>query len=239
MKQPDNQTTVSVVRQDKTGEAKENPYLSLHRLTLQNTYRDGSQSRLYPYDAVLRKWLDAVTIILTSHIDGAVHICLRSAIRPPLLLRQQCPIPVPESNRSGIIWELPAGLLEPNDTGETGILRRARIEIEEETGYSVPLSRIALMKGAPFLTPGTMPERMWYAVAAVADVNQRSHPQGDGSPVEENASIMWVSLESALRLCEDGAIEDLKTELGIRRLATSTHFAGIQTGATNNGEKHE
>ncbi|MBN2714396.1 MAG: NUDIX hydrolase [Deltaproteobacteria bacterium] len=210
---------VVVISQQKTGEASQNPYLSIYRLTLQNTYADGTTSALYPYDAVLRKWLDAVVIILTARIDGQLHICLRSAIRPPLLLRNQCPIPFAEPSPSGVIWELPAGLLEAKDVGEAGILRRACIEIEEETGYVVPMEKISRMRGAPLLTPGTMPERLWYTVAEVTDISDRSDPRGDGSPVEENATIQWVSLERAVGLCEDGAIEDLKTELGIRRMA--------------------
>ena len=220
MKLPSKIKKVTVVAQEKTGEATRNPYLSLYRLTLQNTYSDGTQSALYPYDATLRKWLDAVVIILTCHIEGQLHICLRSSIRPPLLLRHQCPVPMPDTNTSGIIWELPAGLLEPADTGEQGIIRRAAIEIQEETGYAVPTDRIRPMAGAPFLSPGTVPERMWYTVAHVSDPTDRQPPSGDGSPVEENADIEWVSLESALRLCEDGRIEDLKTELGIRRMAS-------------------
>jgi ADP-ribose pyrophosphatase len=43
-------------------------------------------------------------------------------------------------------------------------------------------------------------------------------PQGDGSPFEEGAQLEWVVLDEALARCADGRIQDLKTEVGLRRL---------------------
>ncbi|MBN2341578.1 MAG: hypothetical protein JXX29_21560 [Deltaproteobacteria bacterium] len=211
---------VAICNQEKVGEHAVNPYMSLYRLTLQNTYADGTRSVEYPYDAVLRKWLDAVAVIMLTQIDNRPHVLLRSSIRPPLLLRSRCPIPIPETQTVHTIWELPAGLLEESDQGEDGILHRAKIEILEETGYRIPVSDIRLIAGAPFVSPGVIPERLWYTVATVTDPLLREAALGDGSPVEENAVIEWVGLETALAMCEDGAIEDMKTELGIRRIAS-------------------
>ncbi|MBN2526007.1 MAG: NUDIX domain-containing protein [Deltaproteobacteria bacterium] len=211
---------VALIHQEKLGEAEDNPYLSLHRLKLQNTYDDNTLSTVYPYDAVLRKWLDAVAVVLIARIDGRLHVCLRSAIRPPLLLRKQSVLPIAETHDSAVLWELPAGLLEPEDIGEEGIIQRAQIEVLEETGYNLMESQMWLLSGAPLVSPGTIPERLWFAVAEVQDVLERQMPEGDGSPVEENAEIQWVALERALCLCDDGAIDDMKTELGIRRIAS-------------------
>jgi ADP-ribose pyrophosphatase len=221
---------VTLLNVEKCGEARENPYLSLHRLSLENRYSDGTRSERYAYDAVLRKWLDAVVIVLLCRIDNRMHVCLRNSIRPPLLIRHHCAVPLPEQNEIWSLWELPAGLLEPEDVGESGIVQRAKIEILEETGYVVAADAIRRMKGAPFISAGTIPERLWYVVAEVADVLDRVDAVGDGCPIEENAEIQWVELERALALCDDGAIEDLKTELGIRRIASSLRL---------NGEKHE
>lgn len=220
LKPPTTIQKVTVISEENVGEAQKNPYLSVHRLSLQNTYADGSQSTVYPYDAVLRKWLDAVVIILTSTINNRTHVLLRSAIRPPLLLRNNRPIPFPEVDANGILWELPAGLLEDDDVGDAGIIQRAQIEILEETGYHVDTGAISQLRGAPYLSAGTIPERLWYTMAEVTDPADRTVPKGDGSPVEENAQIQWLELESAIRLCDDGQIDDLKTELGIRRLAS-------------------
>jgi ADP-ribose pyrophosphatase len=47
-----------------------------------------------------------------------------------------------------------------------------------------------------------------------------AHPlTGDGSPFEEGARLEWVALEQALARCDRGEIRDLKTEVGLRRLA--------------------
>ncbi len=228
---PENEVQkVTLINVEKCGEAQKNPYLSLHRLSLQNIYSDGSRSQPYAYDAVLRKWLDAVVIVLLCSIENRMHVCLRNAIRPPLLIRHHCPLPLPEKRDIWSLWELPAGLLEPADVGEHGIVQRAKIEILEETGYAVPTEAISRMKGAPFISAGTIPERLWYVVAEIADVSDRVDAAGDGCPIEENAEIQWVELERALALCDDGAVEDLKTELGIRRIASTLRL---------NGEEHE
>lgn len=210
---------VIVCEQVQTGEAEKNAYLTLYRLQLKNAYRDGSFSEEYSYDAVLRKWLDAVVMILFTTINGKLHICLRACIRPPLLIRHQRHTPIAETGQLVYLWELPAGLLEDDDVGEAGILQRAHKEILEETGYWVPPIRIKRMRSAPFLNAGVIPERIWYTFAEIVDPKKRSVPKGDGSAIEENSAIKWVELESALTMCEDGTIDDMKTELGIRKFA--------------------
>ena len=45
---------------------------------------------------------------------------------------------------------------------------------------------------------------------------------GDGSPMEEVGAVRFVDLEEALAMCRSGAIEDAKTEIGLRRLKEHT-----------------
>jgi ADP-ribose pyrophosphatase len=197
-------------------------FLNIQRLKLVNHYQDGTKSPTYIYDAVLRKWLDAVVLVLTAEVEGVLSICLRSCIRPPLVLRQELNLPVEENSPLGTLWEVPAGLIEENDVGIGGIKARAAAEALEETGYTVSQDDFSLMSGAPFLSPGVIPERIYFARAHIADVGARNEPTGDGSPVEDGAVIWWVPVDNAIALCEQGVIADTKTELALRRLAAQT-----------------
>ena len=42
--------------------------------------------------------------------------------------------------------------------------------------------------------------------------------EGDGSPLEEGATLRWRVLDEAISACESGEIEDAKSELAFRRL---------------------
>ena len=210
---------VDVVRRIDAAPLPGRAFLSLHRLELENVYPDGAVSRPYAYDAVLRRYLDAVALLLTTGWDDAPRVCLRSCVRPPLLLRPSAVTPLEEPSRPPCLWELPAGLIEGDDKGAEGIRSRASAEAFEEVGVRIPADRFTILPGAPFVSPGVIPERLYFARAEVARPEDAQAPAGDGSPVEERAAIAWVALDEALDLCDRGEIEDMKTELGLRRLA--------------------
>ena len=180
---------------------------------------DGEMSPIYSYDGVLRKWLDAVVIVLTGTLDGHDVVCLRSCIRPPVLLRDKTSLPIEDEAVFCTMWELPAGLLEEGDRGASGILKRASIEVMEETGYSVDSVHFAPLGGAPFASPGVIPERLHFVTARVDDIADRAKAAGDGSPAEDGGGIWWIPVRDAMEMCESGEIVDAKTELGIRRWA--------------------
>ncbi len=219
MKKPGHVEKVTITHRQDAPSLSEKKFLSLHHLRIQNTYLNGEVSREYLYDAVLRKWIDAVVMLLVGRVDGQDCVCLRSCIRPPLLLREGLQLPVPENRRYDFLWELPAGLLEQKDTGLDGIRSRAKAETLEETGYLVNAESFEILPGASFVSPGVIPERLWFVRATIEDPGSRVVPSGDGSPVEEKAEIWWVPLVEAGRMCDSGEIEDMKTELGLRRLA--------------------
>ncbi|MCK9463258.1 MAG: NUDIX hydrolase [Proteobacteria bacterium] len=214
-------TRVDVVRRIDAAPLPGRAFLSLHRLELANVYSDGAVSRTYPYDAVLRRHLDAVALLLTTGGDGAPRVCMRSCVRPPLLLRGGAVTPLEEAPGPPCLWELPAGLIEDADRGVDGIRSRASAEAFEEVGVRIPADRFTVLAGAPFVSPGVIPERLFFARAEVARPEDATPPAGDGSPVEERAEIAWVALEEAIAMCDRGEIEDMKTELGLRRLAAS------------------
>ena len=195
--------------------------MSLHRLELENVYPDGSVSRPYAYDAVLRRHLDAVALLLTAGGGEAPRVCLRSCVRPPLLLRSGAATPLEEPSGPPCLWELPAGLIEDGDRGIEGIRARAAAEAFEEVGVRIAKDRFAIIGCAPFVTPGVIPERIHFVWAEVGRPEDAQAPAGDGSPVEERSEIAWVALDEAIAMCDRGEIEDMKTELGLRRLAFS------------------
>jgi len=212
---------VDVVRRIDAAPLPGRAFLSLHRLELRNVYADGAVSRPYPYDAVLRRYLDAVALLLTTGTGAARRVCLRSCIRPPLVLRSGAVTPLEDLPGPPCLWEVPAGLIEGGDRGAEGIRARAAAEAFEEVGARIPAERFAILPGAPFVSPGVIPERIYFVRAEIERPEDAEPPAGDGSPVEERAAIAWVALDEALAMCERGEIEDMKTELGLRRLAAA------------------
>jgi ADP-ribose pyrophosphatase len=90
--------------------------------------------------------------------------------------------------------------------------------VEEEAGYRVEAGAVELLGAGTFPTPGAMAERFWLAAVEIDDPGLATVPAGDGSPMEEGASIAWMDLDDAIAACVRGEIEDMKTEVALRRL---------------------
>lgn len=192
-------------------------FLRLRRLVLQNRYDDGSASAEYNYDLVERDALDAVGIVLVAEGPSGPLVCLRSALRPPLAFRSTYALPLPEPE-GPVLWEVPAGLVEPSERGDEGLKACAARETMEEVGLALEPGAFERLGPAACLSPGVLAEKLHYFVARV-DPSARTAPLEDGTPVEERAEVRFVPLEDALAACRDGRIADLKTETAIRRLA--------------------
>jgi ADP-ribose pyrophosphatase len=200
---------------DRTAESRaDEGFLRVRRLALRNRYDDGATSRTYAYDCVERAAMDAVVIVLHT-ADG--RVCLRSSIRPPVALRAGYALPV-EGTDDPTLFEVPAGLVEPGEHGPEGLRRCSARETLEEVGLEVSPERFMPLGASVYLTPGLIAEKVHLFHARV-DPGDAGEPALDGSPVEERARIEWVPLEEALAACRDGRIEDIKTELALRRLA--------------------
>lgn len=192
-------------------------FLRVRRLTLKNRYADGAESASYPYDVVERDALDAVGIILFAEASGERLVCLRSTLRPPLAFRSGYAIPIPDAAEP-VLWEIPAGLVEPDEHGEDGLRRCCARETLEEVGLGLAPDAFVRLGPAACLSPGVLAEKLHFFAARV-DPAQRGTPTEDGTPVEERAEVRFVPIEEALAACRDGRIADLKTETAIRRLA--------------------
>lgn len=192
-------------------------FLRVKRRKLSLTFTDGRTSHAFPYDEAWRVALDAVAMA-AHYVDGAGvrRVYLRSSVRPPVALRPEEPFARP--SRGGGLWELPAGLVEPGEIGELGLRRCAAREIEEELGLPVSVDALTALGPGVFPSPGVIAERIYFYEVLV-DPNTQSAPSLDGSPLEEGAEIVAYPLADALSLADEGFFEDMKTELGIRRLA--------------------
>jgi ADP-ribose pyrophosphatase len=195
-------------------------FLRLRRVTLQNRRPDGSRSRAYRYDLVERDAMDAVAIVLVapSADGGALRVCLRSALRPPLAFRSGYALPLAEPAPHPVVWEVPAGLVEPDEHGEAGLRACAARETLEETGLAVAESSFSPLGPPVVLSPGVLAEKVHFFLAEV-DPGAAGTPTEDGSPVEADAVVCFVPLHLALAAVRDGRVGDVKTEVALRRLA--------------------
>jgi ADP-ribose pyrophosphatase len=171
------------------------------------------------YDEVDRLALDAV-VIAAHYADsnGYRRVYLRSAARPPVLLRPTHRNAQPSYARSNGLWELPAGLVEPDELSMEGVCRCAQRELEEELGFRVSEAALLPLGPSTFPAPGIIGERHYF-FHVVVDPRHQQTPTLDGSAIERLGAIIDVSLDEALDWCRQGCLEDAKTELGLRRLA--------------------
>ena len=167
------------------------------------------RSRPFRYDMVTRRALDA-SIMVAHHEGESGEPCvyLRSAVRPPIAFRRE------EPKVAAVLWEVPAGLIEPGEAPDVAAAR----ELEEELGFTVRPDEMQPLGPNTFPAPGFVGDIHFFFHVRV-DPKTRNEPRGDGSPLEEAARIISVPLARALDACKAGEIADAKTELALRRLA--------------------
>ncbi len=194
-------------------------FLRLRRRRLRAHYPDGSASEPFEYDEVDRRAIDAA--VMLAHFDdsrGVTHVYLRSCVRPPVAMRDKARSPLSQEHDHGGLWELPAGLVEPGEQTPEGVVGAAQRELMEELGFEVQRSALQPLGPSIFPAPGIIAERLFLFHVAV-DPNSRRAPALDGSPLERFGEVVSVPLSDALFWCTSGAIDDVKTELGLRRFA--------------------
>lgn len=192
-------------------------FLRLVRRRFRARYPDGSLSEPFVYDAVDRRAIDAVVIAAHFFSRGERWIYLRSALRPPLLLRDPARSPIPDLDRGLGLWELPAGLVEESEQSALGLRACASRELQEELGFEQPPDLLRELGPSTYPSPGVIGERHFYFEVEV-DPKSRREPANDGSPLEHGGLVRSARLSEALELCRAGVIEDAKTELALRRL---------------------
>jgi len=200
---------------------REGGFLAIRRLHLRNRRDDGSLSSQYLCDFIVRPYgLDAVVVVVWARRDGRVEVLVRDGLRPALWFGRDDPARqvVPDPRRHRFLTELVAGIIEEEDRGEAGLRQRAAAEVHEEAGFPVAPEAVVLLGAAGFPSPGAKPEKFYFAAVEV-DPAAQEPLEGDGSPMEEGAVTRWLDLDQAIAACVRGDLEDLKTELGLRRFA--------------------
>jgi len=127
-------------------------FLHVKRLRARNRYADGSTSREYRVDVVDRPIPDAVAVLVWRRGPAGLEVLTRKTLRPAAHFRAGLPLPLPDPRGYLFVEELVAGVLEPSDHGDPGLLRRAAEEVLEEAGFRVApgaIRRLGSRKGPP------------------------------------------------------------------------------------------
>jgi ADP-ribose pyrophosphatase len=211
---------IEIVEDRTAGSRCDEGFLHLSRLSLRNLYEDGTTSDVYACDVVSRPGSDAVVAVLYE-IDGrrGVRVLLRESVRPPIYLRRFKRLEHPDPREYRSLAEVVAGIVETGDgAGDAGLRRRAMAEAEQEAGVRASPQAFAVIGGESFASPGTSDEKVYWCAGRVA-LGERGVAHGDGSVMEEAAELVEWDLADAIEACRDGRIPDMKTEIGLLRLA--------------------
>ena len=215
--EPDAEVVEIEVVEDVTSHSRcDEGFLHVKRLVCRNRHVDGSTSRDYRVDVVDRPIPDAVAVLVWRRGPGGTEVLTRKTLRPAAHFRSTLPLPVPDPRPYLLLEELVAGVLEPDDRGEAGLRRRAAEETREEAGFHVSPDEVELLGGSFFLAPGILSEKIHPTAVEVTGRSQGA-PEGDGSPLEEGATLRWWPIDALLEACRTGAVEDAKTEVMVAR----------------------
>ena len=218
MDRPSDQAVTGIeVVEDVTARSRcDEGFLHVKRLVCRNRHADGSTSRDYRVDVVDRPIPDAVAVLIWRRGPGGTEVLTRKTLRPAAHFRTTLPLPMPDPRPYLLLEELVAGVLEPHDRGEPGLRRRAAEETLEEAGFRVSPDEVHLLGGSFFLAPGILSEKIHPTAVEVTGRPQET-PKGDGSPLEDGATLHWWPIDALLEACRTGAVEDAKTEILVGR----------------------
>ena len=200
-------------------------FVNLERFVAINEYDDGSFSREYNCDIINRKGRDAVIIVPYSYIDNQIYVLMINTFRPVVYYREKVMTGKSCEEIDEHIMnflEFPAGMLEEDEMNDKnpnqGVKKCAQRELEEETGYSVPLKNINVLGHRYYSSSGIITERINIAICDITSAEQKKEIKTDGSVMEESIETFLVPFDKAMRWCKEGVIKNAGTEIGLHRL---------------------
>ena len=196
---------------DRTGE---NNFLKVNTYLFRAHYEDGSESKIFTVDSVDRKNLDAAVIIPYFKHKGKINVYLRSSLRPAVALKEVRNGNKIERLSTGVLWEFPAGIIEPDEKP----IQTAQRELKEELGFDIGLQCFKALGQSSYPCVGLCGEELFYYMVKVKP-SSRKEPTLDGSVMENKAVITTFALNQCFTLLKTGQLKDAKTEVGLYRLA--------------------
>ncbi len=198
-------------------------FLKITRHRMRNCYDDGTTSKWYWVETAHPPFVDAVVLVLYAVVPGQPpSVYLRRSLRPAVAVRRFEPLhyQVDGKKLNGELWEIPAGGIEPGDLepGGPGRLGRAVAEALEEAGLKLEPGDLTPLGPPQYTAPAVTGERLYFYHAKV-DPQTAQEPCGDGHPMEDGSELSLVPLPEALEWVSQGKICDLKSEVGLMRLA--------------------
>jgi GDP-mannose pyrophosphatase NudK len=134
--------------------------------------------------------------------NGATILLYNSKLKTVILTRQFRLPSFINGNKSGMLIETCAGLLDDNNPEECIIK-----EAEEETGYRIKdVSRLF----DAYMSPGAVTERLYF-FAAEYTVSMKVSEGGGVEHEEENIEVLEMNIDQALKMVDEGEIKDGKT----------------------------
>jgi len=152
--------------------------------------------------------------------SGALEILTRQALRPAAYFRKDKMPTLADGKEYLFCEEVVAGLLEPEDLGQAGLLQRAALEVEEEAGIAIAPEAVVVLGPPVFVAPGILSEKIFMTAVDVTGKPQ-TEPKGDGSPMEEGGKLRWRSIDELKQAIASGEIQDAKTEVVLHRFLAS------------------
>lgn len=134
--------------------------------------------------------------------NGAVILLYNKVLQTVILTRQFRMPTYINGNQSGMLIEACAGLLD-KDNPEDCIRR----ETEEETGYKI--NHVQKVFEA-YMSPGSVTEKLYFFIAEYAK-EMKVNEGGGLEHEQESIEVLELSFEEALRMIENGEINDGKT----------------------------
>ena len=146
---------------------------------------------------------DSMELEVIRHPGGAAVVAIDDRQRV-CLLRQY------RYAAGGWLWELPAGKIDVPETPD----HTAKRELQEEAGLTADNWKSL---GNFLTTPGFCDERIHlYLATELHSTPAERHPH-------EIIEVHWKNYHDALKMCDQGEINDGKTLLGLMRAAGMLH----------------